>query len=107
MKILNTHRLFYFLQRYETAINEAPYMPKLYEKAEEFRAAIEREVVDEALQADAQRMREALIWYRDEAAALAKHMQSGAHTQAVLASLTVLSLDAGQRADAAMALDKS
>ena len=60
----------------------------------------------EALQADARRMREALIWYRDEAAALAKHVQSRAHTQAVLASLTVLSLDAGQRADAAMALDK-
>lgn len=46
--------------------------------------------------------REALEWYRDEAAALAKHLQSGAHSQAVLASLTVLSLDAGRRASAAL-----
>ena len=50
MKILNTHRLIYLLHRYETAINDAPYMPELYEKAEELRLAIEREVFDESLQ---------------------------------------------------------
>ncbi len=48
----------------------------------------------------------ALEWYRDEASALAKHMQSGAHSQAVLASLTVLSLDAGRRAGAALAAQR-
>jgi hypothetical protein len=50
------------------------------------------------------RMRAALEWYRDEAKALAKNVESGAHTQAVLASLTVLALDAGRRADEALAL---
>lgn len=50
-----------------------------------------------------QALREALQWYEDEAKALAKHMEGGAHTQAVLASLTVLSLDAGRRARAARA----
>ncbi len=51
------------------------------------------------------RLEKALKWYRDEAVALSKHMPSGAHTQAVLASLTVLSLDGGRRADAAMGSD--
>jgi hypothetical protein len=51
----------------------------------------------------AERMVHALAWYRDEAKALAKHLESGAHTQAVLASLTVLALDAGRRADKALA----
>ena len=46
---------------------------------------------------------DALEWYRDEAKALAKNMAGGAHTSGVLASLTVLSLDAGQRADVALA----
>ena len=46
---------------------------------------------------------EALRWYAAEAESLAKHMKDGAHTQAVLASLTVLSLDAGKRARAALA----
>lgn len=54
------------------------------------------------LEARIAELEKALKWYRDEAAALAKHMQSGAHTQAVLASVTVLSLDAGRRADTAM-----
>ena len=46
---------------------------------------------------------DALEWYRDEARALAKNMAGGAHTAGVLASVTVLSLDAGQRADAGLA----
>lgn len=46
---------------------------------------------------------DALEWYRDEAKALAKNMAGGAHTSGVLASVTVLSLDAGQRADAGLA----
>jgi hypothetical protein len=56
----------------------------------------------EPLFAEIARLRAALAWYGDEAAALSKHMASGAHTQAVLASLTVLSLDAGRRAAAAL-----
>lgn len=52
--------------------------------------------------ADIERLRAALEWYRDEAKALAKNMAGGAHTQGVLASVTVLTLDAGQRADAAL-----
>jgi hypothetical protein len=48
------------------------------------------------------RLQEALGWYADEARALAKHAASGAHTQAVLASVTVLSLDGGKRADAVL-----
>jgi hypothetical protein len=48
-------------------------------------------------------VREALQWYADEAAALARHLSGGAHTAGVLASLTVLSLDAGRRARAALA----
>lgn len=43
-------------------------------------------------------MTEALEWYADEARALAKHLPSGTHTQAVIACLTVLSLDGGGRA---------
>lgn len=46
--------------------------------------------------------RDALSWYADEARALQRHMASGAHTPAVLASLTVLALDAGYRAEAAI-----
>lgn len=47
-------------------------------------------------------LRAALVWYRDEAAALHRHMGNGVHTNAVLASVTVLALDAGARADAAI-----
>ena len=50
-----------------------------------------------------EQQRAALTWYAEETEALAKHMQGGAHTQAVLASLTVLSLDGGSRARAALA----
>ena len=51
---------------------------------------------------------EALRWYAAEAESLARHMKETLlkdreHTQAVLASLTVLSLDAGKRARAALA----
>lgn len=45
---------------------------------------------------------DALEWYRDETKALAKNMAGGAHTSGVLASVTVLALDAGQRADTAL-----
>jgi len=45
---------------------------------------------------------DALEWYRDEAKALAKNMAGGAHMSGVLASVTVLALDAGQRADAVL-----
>jgi hypothetical protein len=56
----------------------------------------------QARDAEIAALRDALCWYRDEAEALAMHMQGGAHTQAVLASLTVLSLDGGSRARAAI-----
>jgi hypothetical protein len=56
----------------------------------------------QARDAEIAALRDVLDWYRDEAEALAKHMQGGAHTQAVLASLTVLSLDGGSRARAAI-----
>jgi len=46
----------------------------------------------------------ALKWYGDEAAALQKNIKGGAHTQAALESLTVLSLDGGERARTALAL---
>lgn len=45
---------------------------------------------------------DALEWYRDEAKALAKNMEGGTHISGVLASVTVLSLDAGRRADAVL-----
>lgn len=70
MKILNAHHLIQLLSRYSAAINDAPYLPELYEKAEELRIEIEKEICGgackdlqsaiEALQADAARMREAL-----------------------------------------------
>lgn len=61
------------------------------------------EVSTQAAQAELQRLREALAWYGDEASALARHMASGAaHSQAVLASVTVLALDAGMRAKTAL-----
>ena len=47
MKILNVHLLFDFLSRYQTAINEAPYMPELYKTAEELLIEIQREVCDD------------------------------------------------------------
>jgi len=47
-------------------------------------------------------LRDALEWYRDEAEALGRHLPTGAHTDAVLASLTVLSIDGGARARAAL-----
>ena len=49
---------------------------------------------------------DALEWYRDEAKALAKNLEGGAHTNAVLASVTVLALDAGRRADTALGHNK-
>ena len=63
-----------------------------------------REAADEIerLTAENAALRAALLFYRDEAAALAKHLHWGAHTQAVLASITVLALDAGRRADTAI-----
>ena len=49
---------------------------------------------------------DALEWYADEAKALAMNLQgeahTSAHTSAVLATLTVLALDAGRRADEAL-----
>ncbi len=47
---------------------------------------------------------EALEWYRDEAASLSRHIaRNGAASNAVLASVTVLSLDGGHRANSALA----
>ena len=97
MKILSTHRLFYLLHRYETAINDAPYMPELYEKAEEFRIAIEREVVDEALQADARRLDWMDKFHKERAST------GGSYTAVRLSN----DLPARAAIDAAMALDKS
>lgn len=71
-------------------------------------ADFEADAVDQAAAlirsqaAELEALRAALIWYRDEAAALHKYVESGAHTNAVLASVTVLALDAGARADAAI-----
>ena len=48
-------------------------------------------------------LREALEWYRDEAEALARNVATGVHTQAVLASVTVLAIDRGKRAETALA----
>lgn len=55
------------------------------------------------LRREVEALRGALNRYADEARALAKHMPGGAHTPAVLASLTVLSLDGGRKADSAIA----
>lgn len=61
-----------------------------------------------ASEAACAQMREALGWYGEEAKAIAKHMAKGAHVraEAILASVTVLSLDGGRRADAAIAASK-
>lgn len=56
----------------------------------------------EALQAEIDRMRQSLEWYGTEAKALAKNVAGGVHTDGVLASVTVLALDAGRRADASL-----
>ena len=54
----------------------------------------------DALRKDAERMRTALEWYADEAKACARNSSKSDHasTQALLASVTVLSLDNGRRA---------
>ena len=49
------------------------------------------------------KMREALLWYMDEAKAIAKHLIEKPNEHALLASLTVLALDAGNRAKKALA----
>jgi hypothetical protein len=52
---------------------------------------------------DCSSLRKALVWYADEAKSLAKNLTGGgASNEAVLASVTVLALDAGRRADAAL-----
>ncbi len=56
----------------------------------------------EALHAEVERLRVALMWYADEARTLGKSVATGVHTNAVLASVTVLAADAGSRAEAAM-----
>jgi hypothetical protein len=57
----------------------------------------------EAAEADAARLRAALIWYASEAKAIAKNMlATPPKPEACMASLTVLSRDGGRRADAAM-----
>lgn len=50
------------------------------------------------------RMRTALVWYSDKARACAKNSHSGNHAapKALLASVTVLALDGGRRADEAL-----
>ena len=49
------------------------------------------------------KMRSALLWYADEAKAIAQHMTEKYNEQALLASMTVLALDAGNRARQALA----
>jgi hypothetical protein len=69
------------------------------------RRAIEQAAVAaerERLLVVADQIQLALEWYSDEACALARHLQGGAHTDGVLASLTVLALDAGKRANEAI-----
>jgi hypothetical protein len=58
----------------------------------------------DALKTENQRLRSALEWYADEARACAKNSHTGAHAapQALLATVTVLALDGGRRADEAM-----
>jgi hypothetical protein len=62
------------------------------------------QVSHSALYADVERLRAALNWYADEARACAKNSGSAKHgaPEALLASVTVLALDGGRRADAAM-----
>lgn len=47
------------------------------------------------------RLREALKWYAEEAAAISRYMKAG-QDMAVLASVTVLANDGGSRAEAAL-----
>ena len=49
-------------------------------------------------------LREAIIWYRDEAAALAENLPLK-RTNGVMASVQVLALDGGKRADAALTIN--
>lgn len=60
--------------------------------------------VESAVTAERERLRSALEWYADEARACAKNSHTGNHAapQALLASVTVLALDGGQRADEAL-----
>lgn len=48
------------------------------------------------------RLTEALEWYRDEARAIANNSKDKTRTDALMASVHVLSLDGGRRADEAM-----
>jgi len=67
---------------------------ELHEEAADALAAKDAEIA---------RLRKALDWYADEARACAANSGSGKHTAAesLLASVTVLALDGGKRADAA------
>lgn len=60
--------------------------------------------LDAAVAAERERLRSALEWYAAEARSCAKHSHTGNHAaqQALLASVTVLALDGGRRADEAL-----
>ena len=62
----------------------------------------------DALREQVRVLRAAINWYADEARACAKNSHSGKHSapEALLASVTVLALDDGKRADAALAAAK-
>ena len=53
------------------------------------------------LEAEIERLHTALLWYRDEAVAIAVNLKRQ-QIEAVHASMTVLALDAGKRADEAL-----
>jgi hypothetical protein len=57
-----------------------------------------------SIEAAMRQAREALAWYADEAMACDRHTGSGRHEapQALLATVSVLALDAGRRANAAI-----
>jgi hypothetical protein len=63
------------------------------------------ELVDKMMHkfgAERDALRATCQWYSDEARALARNLHRGAHSPAVLASVTVLAIDGGKRFDAAM-----
>ena len=73
---------------------------KLWDREEQRGTILRSDAIK--LVVEIERLRTSLKWYRDEAKALAKNMAGGAHAAGVLASVMVLSLDAGQRADVAL-----
>ena len=106
-EVANLHATFKAREREAGKVFEDGTIGALVDEIERLRIQVRQadERGDEAMRR-AHAAEATLEWYADEARALAKHMAGGAHSEAVLASVTVLALDAGKRAEAAMRPNK-